>query len=228
MPQGERLTSWVRVFTVLTLIIGAAAMIPAQSVINLVARPAQHAADFAASSWQEYLKVDAAPPQELPSTPAPSKETAETVKGPSEAEVQKMAQPEILVPLAGPDRPAAIEETSPNRLTRAPDSPAAETRRAPTGKAVKTAPDIRNHRNTGRQAPTAVKENLPPSRDLETEIAKAIASRAILGVEVSVVRGTAILDGHVATERQRRAAERAALSVSGVERVRNRIAITFG
>jgi osmotically-inducible protein OsmY len=71
-----------------------------------------------------------------------------------------------------------------------------------------------------------VKES--PSRDLQSEVAKAIASRAIMGVEVSVVRGTAILDGHVATERQRRAAERAARSVVGVERVRNRIAITFG
>jgi osmotically-inducible protein OsmY len=63
---------------------------------------------------------------------------------------------------------------------------------------------------------------------LQTQIARAIENRAIMGVEVSVVRGTAYLDGHVATERQRRAAERAARSVVGVERVQNRIAITFG
>jgi len=57
---------------------------------------------------------------------------------------------------------------------------------------------------------------------------QAIENRAIIGVAVSVVEGTAFLDGQVATERQRRAAERAARSVTGVERVRNRIAVNLG
>jgi type II secretory pathway predicted ATPase ExeA len=228
LPHGERLTSWVRGFTVLTLVIGAAAMIPAQSVINVIASPARRAADYATSTWGEYLKKDSAPAQSPP-TPEPSSEAAESVKGPSEAELKKMSQPESLVPLAGPDRPAAVAETPPSALSEVPESAAPETPSAPAaGKIVKIPPNFANRRNTARHAPAPVKESLPPNRDLQDEVARAIASRAIMGVEVSVVRGTAILDGHVATERQRRAAERAALSVSGVERVRNRIAITFG
>jgi type II secretory pathway predicted ATPase ExeA len=228
LPHGERLTSWVRGFTVLILIIGAAAMIPAQSVIKLIVSPAQHAANFATSTWEEYRKKDNGP-AESPPTPEPSREAAESVKGPSEAEVKKMSQPDTLVPLAGPDRPAAVEEAPPSRLSQAPESPAPETPSAPAaGKIVKIPPEFGNRRNTARHAAAPLKDSLPPNRDLQDEVARAIASRAIMGVEVSVVRGTAILDGHVATERQRRAAERAALSVSGVERVRNRIAITFG
>jgi type II secretory pathway predicted ATPase ExeA len=228
-PHGERLTSWVRGFTILTLIIGAAAMIPAQS-INLIARPAQRAADFASSTWGEYLKTDSAPPApQSPPAPAPSREAAESVKGPSEAELKKMAEPDILVPLAGPDRPAAVNQPPPSPSSQARENPAPERSSAPAArKIVKVPPEFTNRRDAARPASAPLKENLPPSRDLQDEVAKAIASRAIMGVEVSVVRGTAILDGHVATERQRRAAERAALSVSGVERVRNRIAITFG
>ncbi len=84
-------------------------------------------------------------------------------------------------------------------------------------------------------APTQ-KRNFPPTqantfepRDkLEAKIIQAISHRAIIGVGVSVVGGTAILEGHVASERQRRAAERAARSVDGIERVRNRITVSVG
>jgi hypothetical protein len=62
-------------------------------------------------------------------------------------------------------------------------------------------------------------------KQIESQIQKAIENRAISGVAVSVVNGTAFLDGRVASERQKRAAERAANSVEGVERVRNRITV---
>ena len=75
-----------------------------------------------------------------------------------------------------------------------------------------------------RQAPVA--ENADAQRKiLEAQVYKAIENRAIMGVEVSVINGTAYLEGRVATERQRDAAERAARSVAGVQRVRNRIAV---
>jgi type II secretory pathway predicted ATPase ExeA len=61
---------------------------------------------------------------------------------------------------------------------------------------------------------------------LEAKVYKAIENRAIIGVDVAVINGTAVLEGRVATERQRNAAERAARSVAGVERVRNRIAVS--
>ncbi len=226
LPRGESLSSWVRVFTVLTLVVGAAAVIPARS-INLVIAPAQNAIDLVAG-WGEKLKHSAPPPQESRRAPEPPAKVAEVVKGPSEAELRKMAEPEALVPLAGPDRPTAPEEKlAASGLDQSAETLAPQATNSPPAEKVKPGPGTRQNtarRDTVRAAP--VKES--PSRDLQSEVAKAIASRAIMGVEVSVVQGTAILDGHVATERQRRAAERAARSVVGVERVRNRIAITFG
>ena len=75
-----------------------------------------------------------------------------------------------------------------------------------------------------RQAPVA--ENADAQRKLlEAQVYKAIENRAIMGVDVSVINGTAYLEGRVATERQRDAAERAARGVAGVQRVRNRIAV---
>jgi type II secretory pathway predicted ATPase ExeA len=134
-----------------------------------------------------------------------------------------------LAPLPGPDRPVAINEDRP--AARAPDN-GRSAAAPPSDKLL--AP--RQARPEPRATPPAHELSQPSraanaggrSGDLQTQISKAIENRAIMGVEVSVVQGTAILDGHVATERQRRAAERAARSVAGVERVRNRIAITFG
>jgi hypothetical protein len=60
---------------------------------------------------------------------------------------------------------------------------------------------------------------------LEAKVYKAIENRAIIGVDVAVINGTAVLEGRVATEQQKEAAERAARSVAGVERVHNRITI---
>jgi type II secretory pathway predicted ATPase ExeA len=80
----------------------------------------------------------------------------------------------------------------------------------PTSNDPKTAPapDAGAHRNI-----------------LEARVYKAIQNRAIIGVDVAVIDGTAFLKGRVATEQQKDAAERAARSVAGVERVDNRIAV---
>ena len=57
------------------------------------------------------------------------------------------------------------------------------------------------------------------------QIYKAIQNRAIAGVEVSFIGSTAYLDGRVATERQKYAAEQAARSVPKVKDIRNRIVV---
>lgn len=62
-----------------------------------------------------------------------------------------------------------------------------------------------------------------PKKDLASQISKAIENRAIAGVHVTIRENVAYLDGRVATERQRRAAERAARNVDDVRSVRNRI-----
>jgi osmotically-inducible protein OsmY len=140
---------------------------------------------------------------------------------------------ELLVPLPGPDRPAVTKESD-NTAGSLPAPEQADNGAnlaahqfsiddRGTARARIDAPPENQHRPAPR-----IENSRQHNQQLKSQIAKAIESRAIIGVEVSVVQGTAFLDGHVATERQRRAAERAARSVAGVERVRNRIAITFG
>jgi general secretion pathway protein A len=63
------------------------------------------------------------------------------------------------------------------------------------------------------------------AQKLEFEIYKAIHNRAIRGVEVSVRDGTVYLTGQVASEKQKLAATQAARSVSGVNEVRDQIAV---
>jgi hypothetical protein len=76
------------------------------------------------------------------------------------------------------------------------------------------------------QRPTSPREDSDQQRrELAAQVSKAIANRAIPGIDVSVIDGTAYLNGRVATERQRTAAERAALTVPDVRYVRNRITI---
>ena len=60
---------------------------------------------------------------------------------------------------------------------------------------------------------------------MELEIQKALHNRAISNVAVSLVDGTAYLDGEVATERQKSMAERAARSVPDVVDVKNRLTV---
>jgi BON domain len=75
-----------------------------------------------------------------------------------------------------------------------------------------------------RHAPLADNPDAP-RKLLQAKIHKAIENRAISGVTVSVIKNITYLDGRVATESQRNAAEQAARSVAGVERVRNRIVV---
>jgi hypothetical protein len=73
-----------------------------------------------------------------------------------------------------------------------------------------------------------MRRNVPLHNDeLESAVRQAIERRAIDGVTVSVRDGTAILSGRVASEQQRRIAERAVRNVDGVKQVRNRIYIDY-
>ena len=133
---------------------------------------------------------------------------------------------EPLVPLSGPDHPVELHEDAQPSSAGTSDSPAPSPPLF-AGRQTRPEPNVASSANQIKRP--AVKLNSGQQyENLQTQIIKAIENRAIMGIEVSVVQGTAYLDGHVATERQRRAAERAARSVAGVERVRNRIAITFG
>ncbi|MBI3060524.1 MAG: AAA family ATPase [Deltaproteobacteria bacterium] len=76
-----------------------------------------------------------------------------------------------------------------------------------------------------RPRPQALNDPEIKKRLTEIQIYKAIRNRAITGVEVSLINGTAYLDGRVETERQKSAAERAARSIPAVREVRNRIVV---
>ncbi len=80
-------------------------------------------------------------------------------------------------------------------------------------------------KRTGNQLGVAHK---PTNDRLLFEIYKAIANRAITGIGVSVIDGTVVLGGRVATESQKNAAGQAARSVPGVINVRNQILVNDG
>jgi len=144
--------------------------------------------------------------RDVPTTPAPGSE---------------ISSPPISDSLIGspplPDAEKSAEIPSPI-LTEKATEKFAESERKP---APQKAPVLASK---DRQAPLA--ENRDAQRKLlEAQIYKAIENRAIIGVTVSVIDDIIYLDGRVATERQRDTAERAARSVAGGERVRNRIAV---
>lgn len=83
--------------------------------------------------------------------------------------------------------------------------------------------DKKDESKTKTAATTASQKSA--SDRLEFDIYRAIAKRAIRGVEVSVVDGTAFLRGRVDTENQKIAAAKAASSVPGVKYIRDQIIV---
>jgi hypothetical protein len=145
--------------------------------------------------------------QDVPATPAPGGE----LSSPSSSE-SAIDSPPL------PDAEKSVEVPSPVQTEEG---------------TVETSPDPKRARNAPPPTNNDPQAPLAQSPDaqrklLEAKIYKAIENRAIIGVNVAVINGTAVLEGRVATERQKNAAERAARSVSGVDRVRNRIAVAPG
>ena len=117
---------------------------------------------------------------------------------------------EDVAPLAETKLPEESEAPTPGRKNRA--------------RAEKPADD--NIKNAGRQARSQASGDGESRRKrIELQIVKAIQNRAIDGVQVSVIESTAFLDGRVATERQKSAAEQATRSVPDVKEIRNRIIV---
>jgi osmotically-inducible protein OsmY len=71
--------------------------------------------------------------------------------------------------------------------------------------------------------PMSLSQRLP----VADNIAKAIASRAVSGIQVEYDRGTAYLSGRVKTQSQRLAAETAAKKVPGVNTVASSIRVEW-
>jgi general secretion pathway protein A len=157
---------------------------------------------------------------------SPARRSAETDVPPARAEGTRdpVALPRSAIPAEGGDNGVATNSPPPARRSAEQRSlPAAENTPEPEPTPLaKTAPApaIEEDQQGSRAEPLEAR-----SRQLEALVQKAILNRAINGIEVSVVNGTAVLQGRVASERQKQAAERAANSVGGVQRVRNRIVV---
>ena len=209
--RGERTTFWVWALSILIVLISAAALIQTDSAGSRLAQ------------WSQSLQRIALQQQSAPEVARVSEEPLEAR---SKIEPTQPAEtaPDPKHSATTPDLesakgiPSAVPAEPPRPERRENDPPRDTANSAPV-----VAP-----KSTGARPAPLEGAPIPQSDDLQTRVAKAIENRAIMGVHVSVIRGTAYLDGHVASERQRRAAERAARSVAGVERVQNRIAITFG
>ncbi|HEY6366212.1 MAG TPA: AAA family ATPase [Candidatus Binatia bacterium] len=129
----------------------------------------------------------------------------------SEPPAPKPNQNSLALPeIKKPDTPAIPEAATPSQITKSKETPPTPT---------KTITKDRPLRAPDNVAPTA--------EQLEFEIYKAIYSRAIKGVEVSVRDGTAYLAGQVATENQKIAAAQAASRVAGVREVRDEIVVNL-
>jgi hypothetical protein len=157
--------------------------------------PAKTAADVPPATTEEM--ISSAPPSSANDPqPQPEKQKSDLTY----SEIEKLAE------LPSPAPPPVQQETP------AVEQPIPAPQKAPA-RAV-----------PGRQTPLREDPD-QQRRELAAQVSKAIANRAIPGIGVFVINGTAYLNGRVATERQRNAAERAAHSVPDVREVQNRIII---
>jgi hypothetical protein len=211
---SRRRAHWPRTVMIAAILAACAAMIRTEIALTVP------------SDWSARLK-------QFAQLPAPSRPVQ--AKNETSVETRIKEEPPIRVP--GPDYPAAMpQDNGSNKDTDLTTEKLANDTETLNGAAVenvppklpaRVGPDSDPSENKERRTSSKMRSD-PKSENLQSQITKAIESRAIMGVEVSVMHGTAYLDGRVASERQRRAAERAARSVAGVERVQNRIAIKYG
>jgi hypothetical protein len=138
------------------------------------------------------------------------------------AENRVAAPSEKLASLQETEKSAEIEAAVPDRVES--DAPSLDRDEPPQPKISKPAKQSAKSRARPARS-TALDDRESQSKNTELQIVKAIHNRAIDGVQVSVVEGKAFLDGRVATERQKSAAEQATRGVPGVTEVQNRIEV---
>jgi general secretion pathway protein A len=137
------------------------------------------------------------------------------------------------------ERPPILEQPSANNRIGLGAPPIPEATKAPSQAVDPPAPSqekstVKNSKNDQENTKSPAKrsgenqvgvDRASANDRLEFAIYKAIANRAITGVEVSVKDGTVFLGGRVATESQKNAAAQAARSVPGVRGIRDEILI---
>ena len=214
-PSGRNRLA-VRILVILILLGGAAAWLQSEAgksqLADWVGKQSGN------ESSKEGLRADANAPrvakQDIPAsptTPAPLTRPVPESKVPSQPMSDSGTSS---LPLPNNEKSADLP------------SPVLTEKAAENSSTAKPAPRKAPARPTNDgQSPAA--ENLAAQRKmLAAQVSRAIENRAIGGIDVSVINGTAVLKGRVTTERQKNVAEQAARSVAGVKRVRNRIAVS--
>jgi general secretion pathway protein A len=143
------------------------------------------------------------PPVKTPEPQVP--ESRESEPPASKPNQNSLALPEI----KKPDATAIPEAATPSQISKSKETPPTPTK------------------TITKDRPLRAPDNALTAEQLEFEIYKAIYNRAIKGVEVSVIDGTAYLAGRVATENQKLAAVQAAGRVAGVKEVRDQIVVNY-
>ena len=208
---ARRARNAARLLLIVLLLVGTAIWLESESGKAQLAKWLR--TQSRSSGSQEKPPSPANPPviakQDVPDAPAPGGQSSSSSIRESTIESPPLPDAEKSVKMPSPmQADKATEETSPA------DDPRP---------ARKASPPISNDLQ-----PPLAQDARAQRKLLEAKIYKAIENRAINGVNVAVINGTVLLEGQVATERQKNAAERAARSVSGVDRVRNRIAVSPG
>ena len=174
-------------------------------------------AEIAARVWDETnrrdtLKTGAVEPRDLPEER--SKELKDVQPAGSEKPPISTQQPDESVAGANAAPIPEASKTGPSQAADAPDRPQAK----------QAAKNDMKKQEPLKTATTETNKKAASDR-LEFDIHRAIAKYAIRGVEVSVIDGTVILGGRVATENQKIAAAKAASNVPGVKYIRDRIIV---
>jgi hypothetical protein len=214
LPEGKpRWRARLAVLLVLFIMAGAAASLYSQGVTLSVLRDHIKQLEQLADIGRKDRLIPSANPTPVPERQEPM-ESTEQVPG-----------PEMILPS---ERPVNDNFAPP------PDENLTSADRSPPG-AVESPAKPEPKENPAKRGPASDQDRMErglndesAARQLKIEIYRAIQNRAISGVDVYVKGGTVYLGGRVATLRQKRAAVRAALSVSGVNDVRDRIAVDSG
>ncbi|HEV8724266.1 MAG TPA: AAA family ATPase [Candidatus Binatia bacterium] len=216
----DRNRTVVRILVILLLFGGAAAWLQSEVGKNQLALWVGKQNGAVGAPPRLGSDADAPLVEEQNPLPAPAPSSENPLTRPNIDDSSETSLPATEKPVEPPS--SALTEKAPVLTEKAAEkSPAEKPPTSDPKPAPKKAPMSADN---SRQAPVA--ENADAQRKLlEAHVYKALENRAIMGVDVSVINGTAYLEGRVATERQRDAAERAARSVAGVQRVRNRIAV---
>src|SRR6266436_8326455 len=214
--QGKRTLAGVGIGVLLAIVILAGTVLYSQQSGSLAALGV-NIEDLVGTRWKNPSQAQNQPTPETPKEGIPSEER---VTG-SEPYVQTPSPQAPELSPSDPNQDASGSKIDDTGKFSTAVNEAYNRRAEDTG----TVPDQTRPAAKNRSQ-SQILNNAPLTAEkLEMEIYKAIHNRAIRGVEVSVVDGTAYLAGRVETDKQKLVAAQAARGVPGVKDIRDQIIV---